>query len=87
MRVILAALAMLIVGSLAQPAAAYDPYKWCANYSGGGTGGGATNCYFLTLEQCNAQISGMGGFCEPNQFYTGPDRAAAASTRRSAKRK
>ncbi len=45
----------------------YDPYPWCAVY--GGRGGGGTNCGFLTIEQCRATISGMGGFCEPNQFY------------------
>ena len=30
----------------------YDPYPWCAFYSG--DGGGGTNCGFLTLEQCRA---------------------------------
>jgi hypothetical protein len=49
-----------------------DPYRWCAEY-GGGRGGG-TNCYFVTLGQCRAAISGMGGFCRPNTFYTGDDR-------------
>ena len=29
----------------------------------------ATNCGFLTIEQCRATVSGMGGFCVPNQFY------------------
>lgn len=57
--------------ALLMPAAAHaDPYKWCAQY--GGRDGGARNCGFLTLEQCRATISGAGGFCEPNQFYTGP---------------
>ena len=70
MRVILATLALLALGATLEPAKA-DPYKWCAVYSGGGTGGGAGNCYFITLEQCHWQISGMGGFCEPNQFYDG----------------
>jgi hypothetical protein len=46
----------------------YDPYPWCAFYSGG-AGFSASNCGFLTLEQCRAAISGVGGFCEPNQFY------------------
>ena len=27
-----------------------DPYRWCAQYSGGRFGGGGTNCYFVTLE-------------------------------------
>jgi hypothetical protein len=43
-----------------------DPYRWCAEYGGGGT-----NCYFLTLEQCRAAVSGVGGFCVPNNFYDG----------------
>jgi hypothetical protein len=45
----------------------YDPYPWCAQYSD--DGGGGTNCGFLTLEQCRATVSGIGGFCVPNQFY------------------
>jgi hypothetical protein len=45
----------------------YDPYPWCAVY--GGRGGGASNCGFLTIEQCRATVSGIGGFCAPNQFY------------------
>jgi hypothetical protein len=64
-----AALAIALLGT-AGPASA-DPYKWCAVY--GGRGGGGSNCGFLTLEQCRATVSGIGGFCEPNQFYTGPD--------------
>ena len=48
-----------------------DLYKWCAFYSGGREGGG-TNCGFVTLEQCRATISGVGGSCGPNQLYTGP---------------
>lgn len=47
-----------------------DPYRWCANYASG-QGGGGSNCYFLTLEQCRAAISGNGGFCDPNTFYDG----------------
>jgi hypothetical protein len=30
---------------------------------------GASNCGFLTIEQCRATVSGIGGFCVPNQFY------------------
>ena len=48
-----------------------DPYRWCADYSGGGLGG-ARNCYFITLEQCRATVSGAGGTCTPNPFYSGP---------------
>jgi hypothetical protein len=43
-----------------------DPYAWCAVYSVSGD----TNCGFVSLEQCRATISGIGGFCQPNPFYT-----------------
>ena len=75
--IVLAALALATVLAPA-PARAYDmpydPYPWCAVY--GGDAGGASNCGFLTIEQCRATVSGIGGFCEPNQFYN-PGRAAA----------
>lgn len=45
-----------------------DPYRWCAQYAGRD---GSTNCYFITLAQCQAAISGNGGFCRVNTFYTG----------------
>ena len=48
-----------------------DPYRWCAVYAGDADGG--TNCGFITIEQCRATVSGIGGWCEPNLFYTGPD--------------
>ena len=63
---------VLICSALA-PSAQADPYRWCAEY-GGIRGGGGTNCYFMTFGQCQAAISGVGGFCRPNQLYTGPDR-------------
>jgi hypothetical protein len=69
MRTAIAAAVILIAGSMFGGAKA-DPYRWCAQY---GKSGG-TNCYFLTLEQCRAAISGLGGFCYPNPFYTGPER-------------
>jgi hypothetical protein len=58
----------------------YDPYPWCAVY--GGRGGGGTNCGFLTIGQCRATVSGIGGFCEPNQFYN--PRPATRSRKRQA---
>jgi hypothetical protein len=68
MRTILAALAILVTAPAVGTANA-DPYRWCADY-GGRTGG--TNCYFVTLEQCRAAISGMTtGSCRPNGFYDG----------------
>ena len=83
MRIVLAVLFTLVAGSAFDTARA-DPYKWCADY-GAGFDGGGTNCYFLTLQQCQWAISGMGGFCRPNGFYTGPD-AEARPVKRQKKR-
>ena len=69
LRLAIAVLVTLVAGSLIDSAKA-DPYRWCAQY-GGGRGGGGTNCYFMTFGQCQAAVSGVGGFCRPNPFYTG----------------
>ena len=58
-----------------------DPYRWCAEY-GGFFGGGGTNCYFSTWQQCQAAISGVGGYCRKNLFYTGPDGRPSKKARR-----
>src|SRR4029453_16404321 len=75
---VMAALVMVPVVLTQTPASAhdlpYDPYPWCAQYSG--SGGGGTNCGFLTIEQCRETVSGIGGFCVPNQFYN-PGQASA----------
>ena len=47
----------------------------------GGALGGASNCYFITLEQCRATVSGVGGFCTPNPFYDGLPSARRAARR------
>jgi hypothetical protein len=39
-------------------------YPWCANYTKG-----STSCSFVTFEQCMADVSGIGGFCERNTTY------------------
>jgi hypothetical protein len=62
-----------------------DPYRWCAQY--GASDDGGTNCYFVTLEQCRAAISGNGGFCVPNNFYNGgPVTTSEDAPRRSRSR-
>jgi hypothetical protein len=68
---------VIILAVLTQTAASalpYDPYPWCAQYSG--SAGGGTNCGFLTVGQCRATVSGIGGFCVPDQFYN-PGQASA----------
>lgn len=73
--------AALAATSVLTPAAAQaDPYKWCAVY--GGDMGGASNCGFVTIEQCQATVFGIGGSCEPNQFYTGPAERPARRARK-----
>jgi len=44
-----------------------DPYKWCAVRGGSGS----SSCYFLTIDQCRAAISGGTSFCTENPFYDG----------------
>ena len=70
--------AVLAAPTLFAPPSALDPYPWCAIYSGDGSGG--TNCGFLTIQQCRDTVSGIGGFCAPNQFYN-PKPAARARKR------
>ena len=62
MRAILVALATAAVAAAAAtPATAQGQNsRWCADYTFG-RGGGASKCWFLTLEQCRATVSGVGG--------------------------
>jgi len=69
MRIALATLFVIGVAAATTPVQA-DPYRWCAQYSGDGSGGGS-NCWFMTIEQCRATVSGIGGVCTPNPFYDG----------------
>lgn len=74
-------LSVITLFLIAAPAAA-DPYKWCAAYRNG-----SNNCGFTTFEQCQASVSGVGGSCVPNQFYTGPDKSSAQRSPKQAQRK
>jgi hypothetical protein len=55
----------------ASPAAAEVWYPWCATYAAE-DGDGGTNCGFVTVAQCRASVSGVGGVC-----YENPARAPA----------
>jgi hypothetical protein len=68
-------LAAVAAPALLAPSAARAniEYPWCAVY--GGDMGGASNCGFSTIAQCMATVSGIGGSCEPNQFYHPPQPA------------
>lgn len=81
LRIVLPALAALAVFI---PAGGHAiEYPWCAQYGLGGDGG--RNCGFSTLEQCLATVSGIGGSCERNSFYTGPERPARKPRKRDPK--
>lgn len=58
----------ILVGGSAGRAEAQD-YPWCAHLS---VGDESLNCGFVTLDQCKATVSGIGGFCAPNTTYRGP---------------
>jgi Protein of unknown function (DUF3551) len=74
-----AAVTFAAMPALARPVAAIE-YSWCAQYSGEGDGG--RNCGFSTIEQCMATVSGIGGYCERNLFYTGPAERPAKRARK-----
>jgi len=55
--IIFAALSLSTVGARAG--------TWCAQYN---VRGGASNCGFYSFQQCQATVSGIGGFCQRNPF-------------------
>jgi uncharacterized protein DUF3551 len=75
--------AVALLPTVAPTTAHADPYRWCADYRARG----GSNCYFSTLAQCQASVSGVGGFCRINGFYDGrpvrpPDGYAYDAPRR-----
>lgn len=60
---------LLGVIAIGAPAQAQN-YPWCAYY--GGRSGGASNCGFVSFEQCMATLNGIGGFCNLNTQYVPP---------------
>jgi len=81
-RITLCAVTLLTLGASAvvtAPAQAETNYPWCA-YLGGHEQGG-TNCGFSTRAQCEATISGIGGYCDRNPAYR-PGRSTDGRSRR-----
>ena len=70
--------AVLVAATAIDTRAQAQNYPWCAYYSGGEGGVGGTNCGFTSFEQCLADVSGIGGFCEENNIY-GPPSGPAPS--------
>jgi len=66
------ALALVAASAAIGTSAKAQDYPWCANYTKG-----SISCSFVTFEQCMADVSGIGGFCERNTTYhpaAGPAR-------------
>ena len=65
-------LAMFLALSFALPVPSHAEiaYPWCAQYFER-SGGGGTNCGFVTHAQCMATVSGIGGVCYENPRYRG----------------
>jgi hypothetical protein len=55
--------ATALAGAMSEAAQARE-YPWCARYDWT-----TSNCGFVSLQQCLATISGIGGRCEPNPQY------------------
>jgi Protein of unknown function (DUF3551) len=47
--------------------------SWCAHLA---VPPGAESCSFYSLQQCQATVSGIGGFCTPNAFSYGSASSA-----------
>jgi len=68
MRMLPFALAALIAGVAATPAAAAPTHPWCARYSSSGG-----ECSFDTFQQCLEDLSGIGGVCQANPGFNASD--------------
>lgn len=71
MKLLLIALGIVaVVGSVSRSEA--QNYPWCAILN---MGDEAKNCGFTTIEQCQASVSGIGGFCMRDPQYQPPAAA------------
>jgi hypothetical protein len=66
--------ALFIVASLAAlgavtGSAQAQNFPWCSYYNGSD---GARNCGFVSFEQCQQNVRGIGGFCNRNPQYSPP---------------
>jgi hypothetical protein len=68
----LTSLTLVFAGSIRVNAAE----AWCARF----LYGQGTNCGFATFEQCEADISGVGGYCAQNPAWAGHGGRDPAST-------
>ena len=57
--------AITLAGLFLSSIGAHADGTWCARYS---MPGGGSNCGFYSFEQCQANVRGIGGFCQQNPF-------------------
>jgi hypothetical protein len=74
---LLAATLLCAIGGLGTRADAQN-YPWCAVLN---VGDWASNCGFVTEEQCRTSVSGVGGFCMRNTTYIPPEFVPAPRRR------
>lgn len=80
MRTLLLTLAACALAAGTASLAEAEDYPWCAIYD---MGDEAKNCGFVTIEQCRASVSGIGGFCMRDPQYEPPPSAAVPQRPRS----
>jgi Protein of unknown function (DUF3551) len=73
MRIMLFVFSVIVVAAGIGSRAKAQTYPWCAVYD---VGGSASNCGFVTRDQCMATVSGIGGFCQLNDWYRPPTGGA-----------
>ena len=71
MRLLLFILVILAAGVWVKKPAEAQNGGWCAYLNGGGHDGGR-ECGFATLQQCLAEVRGVGGNCGPSPYYQPP---------------
>lgn len=71
MRILLFVTVIVAAGICIEKPAAAQGGGWCAYLNGGGNDGGR-ECGFATLQQCLAEVRGVGGNCGPSPYYEPP---------------
>jgi uncharacterized protein DUF3551 len=71
MKILLFILGVLAAGVCIEKPAEAQSGGWCAYFDDGGPGG-SRECGFATLQQCLAEVRGVGGNCGPSPYYEPP---------------
>jgi len=60
-------IAAITIAAILLSSAGAEAGTWCARYNDRG----GTNCGFHSFEECQANVSGIGGMCQRNPFLVG----------------